>query len=477
MSSSPAQANTNPTFVTAENAEWAKRLEEALALLRLVAPIALISLVNMGMSVTDTIMVSALFGTEALAAIAVGSDLYSIVFYLCAGILAGIAPFYTTAVAQANALERARIERIGWMTVGLLAVSAVPLIWLTPGWLEEFGIQQTLLTDGQGYTRAMALTLVPMLAVILYRTVLTAAEKPKVFLKVTLAMLPLNAIGNYVFMTGVGPIPSFGPTGAGISSLIVALASLAVLVIVVRRGTPHSVSQISEAKPDWRGLVAVLRVGIPIGIATVAELGIFLGATFYAATLGAADVAAHTLTLRTAGVVYALPAALLQASMVRMARAESLHDAGACRALIFSSLGLSATFGTAIFLTLAIVAEPFATAFFDDSAAGMAAMQLAVVLLILLGLVELLIGPGSAAAGLLRGRKDTRAPMIYVLVGHWAVGAPLGIYLCEAHGLGAIGIWIGLAAGTFLTTLLTLTRLFTRTHAFPAVLQHAGHVG
>src|SRR5690606_9947544 len=191
MSSSPAQANTNPTFVTAENAEWAKRLEEALALLRLVAPIALISLVNMGMSVTDTIMVSALFGTEALAAIAVGSDPYSIVFYLCAGSLAGIAPFYTTAVAQANALERARIERIGWMTVGLLAVSAVPLIWLAPGWLEEFGIQQTLLTDGQGYTRAMALTLVPMLAVILYRTVLTAAEKPKVFLKVTLAMLPL----------------------------------------------------------------------------------------------------------------------------------------------------------------------------------------------------------------------------------------------------------------------------------------------
>jgi len=81
-----------------------ERLEEGRALLRLVAPIALISLVNMGMSVTDTIMVSALFGTEALAAVAVGSDLYSIVFYLCAGVLAGIAPFYTAAVAR----------RMGW---------------------------------------------------------------------------------------------------------------------------------------------------------------------------------------------------------------------------------------------------------------------------------------------------------------------------------------------------------------------------
>lgn len=117
---------------------------------------------------------------------------------------------------------------------------------------------------------------------------------------------------------------------------------------------------------------------------------------------------------------------------------------------------------------LGVAAKPFATAFFDDSAVGIAAMQLAVTLLILLGLVEFLIGPGSAAAGLLRGRKDTRAPMVYVLIGHWAVGAPLGIYLCEMYGLGAIGIWIGLAAGTFLTTLLTLARLFTRKHAFGA---------
>src|SRR3546814_3068583 len=77
---------------------------------------------------------------------------------------------------------------------------------------------------------------------------------------------------------------------------------------------------------DWRGLGAVLRVGIPIGIASVTELGIYLGATLYAATQGAADVAAHTLTLRTAGVLYAVQAALLQASMVRMARAERLGD-------------------------------------------------------------------------------------------------------------------------------------------------------
>jgi len=72
-------------------------LQESRALLRLATPIMLIALVNMGMSVTDVAMASALFGADALAAVAVGSDLYSILFYLGAGVLGGLAPFYTAA--------------------------------------------------------------------------------------------------------------------------------------------------------------------------------------------------------------------------------------------------------------------------------------------------------------------------------------------------------------------------------------------
>jgi MATE family multidrug resistance protein len=145
--------------------------------------------------------------------------------------------------------------------------------------------------------------------------------------------------------------------------------------------------------------------------------------------------------------------------MVRMARAENLADARAGQAVIASSLGLSLILGVAIFLLLAGAAAPLAGGFFDDSAAGVAAAQLALGLLLLLGVIELVANPGLAAAGLLRGRKDTRVPMAYVLLGYWAVSAPLGIFLCEVQGMGITGIWIGLATGTFATAALTLARL------------------
>jgi MATE family multidrug resistance protein len=440
-------------------------IQEAGALLRLGAPVMLISLVNMGMSLTDTAMVAAFFGTGALAAVAVGSDLYSIVFYLGAGVLGGFAPFYAAAVARGDGRERARLERIGRLAVALVAAATVPVVWFAPDWLVLLGLEPALLADGAGYTRAMAITLVPMLGVVLCRTLLTAAERPRVFLKVTLAMLPLNAAANYVLMPGLGPIPAFGPTGAGLGSLLVAMASLGLLALVARRAAGRTSR---PAEPiDWRGLAPVLRVGLPIGIAVVAEVGVFLAATLYTATLGAAAVAAHTLTLRAAGVAYAVPSALLQASMVRMARADGVGDEAAARAVRVSSLLLSLGLGMALFLIIALGAGPLSGVLFDDSAAGLAAGGLALGLLVLLGAIELIGTPGLAAAGLLRGRKDTRAPMAFVLVGHWAVGAPVGVALCATADLGVTGIWIGLAVGTLVTTALTLARLATRTTGIP----------
>ena len=114
-------------------------LDEGRSLLRLAAPIMFICLVNMGMSVTDTVMVSALFGAEALAAVAVGSDLYSILFYLGAGVLAGFAPLYTAAVVRADPDERLRLERSGRMAVALIAALLAPLVWTAPDWLARLG--------------------------------------------------------------------------------------------------------------------------------------------------------------------------------------------------------------------------------------------------------------------------------------------------------------------------------------------------
>lgn len=451
--------STAQTDIAAIPAGGQAAFAEGGVLLRLGWPIMLIALVNMGMSITDTMMVSMMFGAEALAAVSVGSDLYSIAFYICAGTLGGVAPFYAAAVARGDGADRARLERIGWAMAILLALPAVPLVWFAPHWLEYLGLDAGLLAQGEAFTQVMALTLIPMLGVTLYRTILTAAENPHAFLKVTLAMLPLNAAGNYVLMQGMGPVPAFGPTGAGLSTLLVAGGTLMVLLVMARRTAPAATV---AAAFDWRGLLSVLRVGLPIGVTAATETGIYLAVTLYAATLSAADVAGHTLTLRMAGIAYAASFALQQASMVRMARAIGLDDASQARAVRHGSLWLSVIGGTLLFALLSLGAAPLATWFFDASPAGLAAIQVAIGLLVLLGLLQFVAYPGLAALGLLRGQKDTRLPMIFKLAAYWGVGAPLGIWLCEMQQRGVTGLWIGLVTGAFITTVLTLVRLHRR---------------
>ena len=74
--------------------------------------------------------------------------------------------------------------------------------------------------------------------------------------------------------------------------------------------------------------------------------------------------------------------------------------------------------------------------------------------LMLAALFQIADGAQTVGAGMLRGLHDARMPMLFALIGYWAIGLPLGSVLAFSMGLGGIGIWIGLATG--LATVATL---------------------
>ena len=65
--------------------------------------------------------------------------------------------------------------------------------------------------------------------------------------------------------------------------------------------------------------------------------------------------------------------------------------------------------------------------------------------------------------GALRGYKDTRVPLLIMILAYWVVGMPLGynISLTEniIEPIGALGMWIGMAVGMFILSILVLWRL------------------
>ena len=83
---------------------------EARELIALSAPITATAVINMGMSITDTVMMGWI-GPEALAAGALVSDLYSIVYYFMAGILSASAALIAQALGARRGAEVRRVVR------------------------------------------------------------------------------------------------------------------------------------------------------------------------------------------------------------------------------------------------------------------------------------------------------------------------------------------------------------------------------
>jgi MATE family multidrug resistance protein len=437
--------------------------KEARELIALTAPIAGTALTNMGMSITDTVMMG-WSGPEALAAGAVVSDLYSIVYYFMAGILSASAVLMAQALGARRGAELRRVLRQGFFAAAILTIPAFFLVWNTSALLRMFGVEETVIELGNGYRQMMALAIVPMMFVAVWRNAFAALGRPKIFLVATLLALPANGLANAVFMFGLGPVPAMGLAGAGLASAIVA-AGLAVgfAAFAVRNIEMRQLCLFRGWRVDKRHLAEIFRLGIPIGFSSIGEVGVYLVSTVIISLFGAAALAAHAITLRMAGVVYALTLGLSQAATVRVGYAVGRSDSQRMAESGWTALVIGTAFGLVIFAVLAVTSDKFPWLFLGDGKVGTAAVaSTAAGLLFLLGTLNLAVGPASSATAILRGFKDTRIPMVLTLTAKWAIGMPVAFFAGFHLGWGAGGVWTGLVVAEAAAAILMGARLCRR---------------
>ncbi len=67
-----------------------------------------------------------------------------------------------------------------------------------------------------------------------------------------------------------------------------------------------------------------------------------------------------------------------------------------------------------------------------------------------------------AAAGALRGLKDTRAPMIVALIAYWVVGLSCAYLLGFRLDMEGVGLWWGLVLGLTTAAILLWWRFYRK---------------
>ena len=448
----------------------------------LATPIAMTQLAQVAVSTTNIALMGSL-GVDQVAAGGLALVLFNQIRTMCVGLITATGNQVATAVSRSEKRNMSADDEIRDVVRASLLISTVAgivgaAVLIGLGWaLRWLGQDAAVLAQARPMMVALAPGLLPCLWFQVIRQYTVGMRRPQALLLVTVGSVALNVVAALALMHGWAGLPAMGLTGVGIATSLVFLITCAVFwamvrhdaelgaALTIRRSSPTPPAP--QAPPAHRPLrpvrrstiAAELRLGTPIALTYGSEAGLFSVLAVAMGTLGAAALAAHNVVYQLVYIVFQVAIGLSHGASILVSRAAARDEIRRARGLAWLALRhaavIAALVGVLYIAAPDIVLRPFLTS--HDGATVRVANQLLLIAIVL----QFFDAAQNIGNGLLRGLTDTRAGFRLSLVGYWIVGLPTALLLAFPAGLGAVGVWCGLAAGLATTAGLMLRRYFT----------------
>lgn len=428
--------------------------KEAAANARLAGPIILAQMAQVAMGFTDTVMAGRL-GAGDLGAIAIGVNLWILPYLFCVGLLMAVSSLVAHAFGAARFGDiRDLMGQLLWVCLGLalLAIFAMlamvqllPLLEIDPG----------LTTLAGKYVKAVAWGMPAVIGYLALRFMSEGIGCTRPMMVIQLVGLLANILADWVFMFGKLGFPAMGAEGAGWATALVMWLTLFLLLGYMAGHRRYRFIWRAPHQPrEWKRTRELLRIGSPIAVTLLAEVGMFAAVALLMGRLGVVEVAAHQVAINVASLAFMIPLGISAATTVRVGHAVGEGRAWLVRFRGLTGIGLAA--GCMLFTASVLFLFPRSIVAIYTGDAQVQA--LAVKLLFMAALFQLSDGIQISANGALRGIKDTFLPMLMTLAIYWGFGLPLSWYLGFEAAIGPEGLWFGLVASLTLAALLLVWR-------------------
>jgi len=442
-------------LLTSQSARSRAFTRDAIAILKLGAPLLVANLALAGMTLADTLMAGRL-GPQALAAIAVGSSFYGLGMYLCLGVMTAFSPLTAHAYGSGSTESVGRYAQQGPWVVLLVSIPIVGMLWLARPFLTVIGTDPTVVPIACDYVHAISWGLPALMVAHGLRSTSEGLGRTRLVMGITIIALLMNVFLNWVFMYGHVGAPALGAMGTGVATAMSQWCMAAMYVVWMkwhRAYQPYGILN-SLQRPNVARLREIFGLGLPIGSAMLAETALFSSAGLMVGTLGALTVAAHQIALNYASFTFMAPVSLHSATTIYVGHALGGRDRLGARRAGFAGIALCGLLMSISALVLFAFHDDIASLYTADPGVSAAASSL----LLLAGVFQLSDGLQVGAMGALRGFKDARRPLIITLCAYWGVGFPLAYQAGIATGHGPVGVWWGLIAGLAVAAVLLILR-------------------
>ncbi|SFI51611.1 MATE family efflux transporter [Celeribacter neptunius] len=422
-------------------------LEHAKKILVLGLPLAGSQIAQFSVHMTDVIMMG-WYGLDELAALVLASGFWFVLFILMAGFAFAVVPLVATAAGKGDSTTIRRATRMAiWLSL-LAAVLIYPIFGYSDDILMALGQQPHIAAQARPYLAVAGFEMAPALIVAVFRSYFSALERTRVVLFVVIGAVMLNAGLNYMFIFGNLGAPELGVLGSAIASLIVHTVMMIVLALYAAKATPENDLFRNPLKPDWAMFATVFRMGVPIGITSLAEVGLFNAAALMMGWIGTATLAAHGIVLQLTAIAFMTQIGLSQAGTIRVGNAMGREDEADLRKGALVVVVLSAVMA-AISSALFLLFPDFLIGLFiaPDEPARDQVLAIGGMLIVIAAALQFSDGGQVVALSLLRGLHDTAVPMWLAALSYWGLGMPAAYIFGFVLDWGATGVWMGFVFG------------------------------
>ncbi len=428
---------------------WA---QEVRALWKVGGPLVVNFLAMAGISFADAVM-SGQLGPRALAAVAVGGSTWMIGFILCLGFLMALSPIIARHFGAGRFEIIGRYTRQGLWLGLIMGLSVLLAIQLSVDHLfEKVGIAEDIRQLTADYVKAVYWGLPAMVVFLVLRFTTEAIGVTRPVMYTSLFSLVSNVFLNYVLMFGKFGAPALGAVGCGIASAITMwLMTIGLAIYVFKSSRYEPLKIFSKVAPVRPGILKeILSLGWPIAITIGAEAGLFSAISILVGTLGVNIAAAHQIALNFASTMFMVPLALSSAITVRVG-----HELGAGNPEAAKFAGVVGVSFCAGFMSCAAVLMlSFRDVVVHLYTTDMEVIRIAISLLLMAALFQVADGVQIGAAGVLRGYKDTRVPMVINTFAYWVIGFPCAYLAAKVFLLEPRYIWAAFVAALSVSAVL-----------------------
>jgi putative MATE family efflux protein len=239
---------------------------------KLAWPVTLLNLVNGAQGFVDHVLVGHFIpsaNNAANAAIGVAWQMFLVIVVFVASIFHGS----NVLIARyAGRQDRENLSSVAYQAflsaVWFLAIVIAPLgYWASPYLLRFVAATEEVQRYSLPYLRIMFTCGTPLFLVFLFGGVFQASGEPKTALKMGIFCTALNITLSSLLITGAGPLPQLGTSGAALGTVLATTVTVFVVIgLIAGNKTIVQLPRRFTIFPDWKILKIIVRIGVPTGV-------------------------------------------------------------------------------------------------------------------------------------------------------------------------------------------------------------------